>query len=233
MAEARSLADQALEMTLPFGRIQRATYPRLQLAEILSVQGDLERAITLVSEADEIAHRSGDLQAQMWGARIRAGFVAFVGATDEIVTAMDSLLTRCRLQHSYVGWTLVSLGTVELSRDDVGRAEASVREALAERDEWGEYWVQVPGRLLLGMVLTERERWSEAAEVFQETASLASSAPHPYLMARAFHEWGRMLARQGNAEAARERLQEGRAIYEKLGARLYLKQIEADLAAIG
>jgi hypothetical protein len=81
-----------------------------------------------------------------------------------------------------------------------------------------------------GMVAMRLAHWEEAAWALEEGLSLARSMPYPYAEARLLHLSSRLHAQVGKAEAARERLTTALAIFQRLGARKDIEQVERDLA---
>jgi tetratricopeptide (TPR) repeat protein len=84
-----------------------------------------------------------------------------------------------------------------------------------------------------GVLRSRQGRWEEAEQSFGEAVPLARSMPYPYAEARALYEWGVMLRQAGEPERARARLEEGLAIFRRLGARSYAERTERELAGLG
>lgn len=80
-----------------------------------------------------------------------------------------------------------------------------------------------------GDLRARQARWAEAESLLTEAASLAHPMPYPFGEARSLYEWGRILAGQGKAERARERLEQALAIFTRLGARRHIERTKQAL----
>jgi tetratricopeptide (TPR) repeat protein len=84
-----------------------------------------------------------------------------------------------------------------------------------------------------GAVLGRQGSREAGERSFQEAVTLAQPMPYPYGQARALYEWGGMLARAGEVEQARPRLEEALSIFTRLGARPYIERTERALVQLG
>jgi hypothetical protein len=81
------------------------------------------------------------------------------------------------------------------------------------------------------MVAARQEQWQEAEQALEEGIALARSMPYPYAEAWLLHLSGRLHVQVRKPETARERLTTALTIFQRLGARKDIEQVERDLAA--
>lgn len=84
------------------------------------------------------------------------------------------------------------------------------------------------------MVALRQQYWEEATTALEEGVALARSMPYPYAEGRLLHVYGQMHIQKGEPALARERLEAALAIFQRLGARKDIEQVEqaiADLAS--
>jgi hypothetical protein len=79
-------------------------------------------------------------------------------------------------------------------------------------------------------VLAARRRWAESEATFLDALTRVRRTRYVFYEAQALQWHGEMLAAHGEVDRARERLQEARAIYARVGAAPYLVQTDEALA---
>ena len=119
---------------------------------------------------------------------------------------------------------------LELGRET--EAQDIVAEVLSAAGAEEKLYALVEALSVQGLVLTRQRRWEEAERVLDESLWHARSLPYPFGEAQTFHAWGRMHAERGEAERARERLEEAILIFRRLGAQPYAKRTEQALARL-
>lgn len=85
---------------------------------------------------------------------------------------------------------------------------------------------------VLGAVAASRGEWESARAIFEQTLTIAREITYPYAEARTLHEYGLMHLKQGDRVAARARLEEALHLFQRLGARPYIKRVERALVEI-
>ncbi|MGB0966887.1 MAG: tetratricopeptide repeat protein [Halocynthiibacter sp.] len=93
-------------------------------------------------------------------------------AAGEYDLALDAYY-RAAGQHGLTADTLSGIGSAQLKLGRLGQAEASLRQAVAEGEEFPEAWNN------LGVVLMERNKTAEAVEVFRRAYALDSGESDP------------------------------------------------------
>jgi hypothetical protein len=84
------------------------------------------------------------------------------------------------------------------------------------------------------MVLVRQGHWAAAADTLAEGLALAQapSFRYPVFEACFLHIWGQLHLSRGERTVAREGLEAARAIFQRLGARPFVAQVEQDLATL-
>jgi tetratricopeptide (TPR) repeat protein len=131
----------------------------------------------------------------------------------------------------------VLLAWAHLERGAVAQAADVAATALARIREHQE--PQVPEHLIgalhmQAMVLVRQGHWAAAADALAEGLALAQapSYRYPCFEAQILHVWGQLHLYRGEHAAARERLEAALAIFQRLGARPFVAQVEQDLATL-
>jgi hypothetical protein len=70
------------------------------------------------------------------------------------------------------------------------------------------------------MVFCVQRRWDDAQQTLEHGLTLVRSMPFPYAEARLLYHYGSMQAEREEPREAENYLQEARAIFERLGARM-------------
>jgi tetratricopeptide (TPR) repeat protein len=129
-----------------------------------------------------------------------------------------------------------ALAMLFLALGDVDRADGLIERGI-------EYWIERLGRersdpalwdliAVQGQVLAARGQWAEADAAFHDALTGARSTRYVLSEAQALQWHGEMLAARGDVNRARQRLQQARGIYLRVGAAPYIRQTEEALARL-
>jgi hypothetical protein len=83
------------------------------------------------------------------------------------------------------------------------------------------------------LLWSRQERWAEAEAALEEALVLCRAMPNPYAEAKTLYVSGRLYLAKGESEQAHVRLLGAQTILERLGERLYARQVEQLLAMKG
>jgi tetratricopeptide (TPR) repeat protein len=128
----------------------------------------------------------------------------------------------------------VGVARTQLERGEVAQAAALAATTLQRIREHQEPEQMMDVLHLQAMVLVRQGHWAAAANALAEGLALARSPglPYPFVEASFLHVWGQLHLNRGEHAAARERLEAARAIFQRLGARPFVAQVEQDLATL-
>jgi tetratricopeptide (TPR) repeat protein len=224
--QAGEYIERGADMIQAVGASWYAAYPPFQHGHLRLRQGRWEEATRDLEEAFTLAEPIGDTQALEYTHWLLAELKVMEGRTEVARHRLQSLVAE---EGPYVVPLLTTLAWASLELDDLDRAEEAARRGLAMAQERHQ-GLYVPELLRVqGMALTRQERWDEAGRAFEEAVSLARSMQYPYVEARALCEHGLMYSQKGEQVQGRERLEEGLAIFQRLGARKDVERTEQAL----
>jgi len=224
--EAEASIERGAAVLEAVGTSWFAVYAPLYRGQLRLRQGRWEAAARDLEEVFTLAEPIGDTQA-LEIANWLLGELEVMGGRAE--AARDRLYPLVAAGGPFVVPLLTVLAWTYVALDDLDRAEKAAGQALGMAEE-RHLRLYVPDVLRVqGMILTRQERWDEAGRAFEEAVSLARSMPYPYVEARALCEHGLMYSQKGEQQQARERLEEGLAIFQRLGARKDVERTEQAL----
>ncbi len=149
-----------------------------------------------------------------------------LGEPDSAVARLEPLLHR---PHASERLDLPTLTWAYLEQGDLERAQHAIMKAITQATDWHHRPRMAETLRVQGMIQSRRRQWDEATHTFEEALSIARSMTTPYLVARILYEYGRMDAAREDDRQAREHLAESLAIFQRLGARLYMDRTERAL----
>jgi tetratricopeptide (TPR) repeat protein/transcriptional regulator with XRE-family HTH domain len=192
------------------------------------LQGDWVTATAQLQQALDRSASIGDMSARVMVERMLAEFELLKGSPDAALARLHALLALDEVHDMVfmlplVAWAHLQMGDLDeadtVSTQALDRARAEVTKLV------------LPDTLRVrALVLTERRRWAEAKQALEEGLLHARAMPCPYAEGRLLHAYGAMEACRGDPELARARLEEARTIFERLGARWDVGQVEQALA---
>jgi tetratricopeptide (TPR) repeat protein len=227
--EARRYLDRGVELAGDVMSSWWGVYPLMQLGYLLVVTGEWEEARRTLEAALAGSERNKDLQAESYTSAALASLDLAEGHPEAATVRLESLLKRSGWDHKDVAQLLPVLAESYLVCGLEEMVEAVVREAIQRSRE--QVKLHLPNALRVeGMLRTAQARWDEANGAFEEALSLARAMPYPFMEARILYEQGRMYGRVGEPRSARQQLEQGLAIFQRLGAR---HSVESTYHALG
>jgi tetratricopeptide (TPR) repeat protein len=220
-------------MSRQMGVFWAAPYALLHRGQLRLAEGQSDEASQYLDEAVALAGRGGDVQALRQAASLLAEVEILTGRPGDARARLVPLLDRPGLEEYDVTALLPVLAWAHLALGEVAQAGDVVEQAIRRTRPEGLRLALVEALRVRAMVAARQERWEEAERALAEGLALAQAMPYPYAEARLLHLSGRLHADRGQPAAARERLATALAIFQRLGARTDVEQVERDLAARG
>jgi tetratricopeptide (TPR) repeat protein len=229
---ARADLDRAVALTQQADQSWYSAYVLHHWALLALAEGDRAAAATAAQEALALVQTTGDLQALRWAASVLAELEVLAGQAEAAVERLVPLLDRPGRQDYDVTALLPVLAWAYLECGQLSQAATVVRQALerARPEEMG--LVLVEALRVQALIAARQEQWEEGARSLEEALTLARGMPYPYAEARLLHVYGRLHMQQGEPQAARERLEAARALFQRLGARMDLELTEQALTPL-
>jgi tetratricopeptide (TPR) repeat protein len=227
---ARTIAENALVVFRSLGNTHLSAYPPLGLGWLLTIQGDRGAGEQYLTEAEEIARRSGPAQVLRFITALRAECELLAGQAEAANERLrpwfsgEPMQERTRLELSVLrAWAAVEL-------DAAADAETLVTE-MVERARAADMRLVLPDALR-AQALWEihRRRWRQAESALEEAITLCRAMKYPYAEAKALYVFGQLWTAQGEPGRAHMRFEQALAICHHLGERLYGDAIEQALA---
>jgi tetratricopeptide (TPR) repeat protein len=198
-------------------------------ARLFLAESEWTIAIESARQALVLAEKSGDLQALRWASGVMAELDILEGRPEAARDRLLPLLDRPCLEECDVTLLLPVLAWAQLESGRMHSAAQTIEQALARARPEGMRLVMVEALRIQAMVAMCREHWEAAAPSLEEGLTLARAMPYPYAEARLLQVYGDLHARQGEPEAARERLEAARSIFARIGARVDLERADQSL----
>jgi class 3 adenylate cyclase len=228
-SEAEHMALQAGEELLRYRLLDAVGYAHYQVGEVRLRMGDLDKAAEAFDRAYEYGH---DAQPGLALLQLARGEVTDARRSiDRALTTaagMDGVAdrtTRGRLLPAQVEIALAA-GDLDAARQAVEELESIAADY--ERPLFRAGALTARGELLLG-----QDKASEASPVLGQSWRLWQTSDLPYESARARLHYAEALAAEGDAAMARRDLLAARSAFERLGATLDLKRVDALLGEAG
>ena len=226
-------ARDDVERAVAMGRQVEASwilmFMLLILGEIRLAEGAWDEAALHLEEGVAFAERSGDLRMRRWINGLLAERELLAERPDAARARLDPLLDRPGMEEWYVNMLLPRLAWAHLDLGDVTlAAETAARGVVRARDQNNRF-VLVDALRVQAMALLARGCSDEAARTVEDGLALARHMPYPYAEARLLSVDAARHSAQGEAGAARERLEQALAIFGRLGARHEIARVEGAL----
>jgi tetratricopeptide (TPR) repeat protein len=142
------------------------------------------------------------------------------------------LLERAEREEGDVSLLLPPYAWAHLDLGEVAAAAALIERAVATATAKNDRLALVDALRVQALVASRQGHSVEAMQALEEGIALARGMPYPYAEARLLHVYGQMSVHTRQLELARERLEAALAIFQRLGARKDIKQIEQTMAAL-
>jgi predicted ATPase/DNA-binding CsgD family transcriptional regulator len=231
MHEARQWLEQALKMR------ESASMPAaanaLSGAGWLSIEfGEYAQAETLCKESLMLYQQLDDVRGmalayhRLGGAYSRINDAASRVALEESVSLYREIGDKGGLAYS-----LMSLGTVNLTHGENSLAQLQIQESLEQcreqRNKEGIAW----SLLMLALLLLTENNLSKVMSLLEESLVLFNTISNKQGRARALILMGELMSKQGKYVAARSFLEESLVLLKKVGSRQFIAQSLLKLAS--
>jgi tetratricopeptide (TPR) repeat protein len=226
--QARTEIEQAVAMSHQMGLSWATPYVLLNWGQLLLAEGQWEEASHHLEQACAHASRSRDLQALRQAAGLLAELEILAGRPAAALAHLVPLLDRPGLDEYNVTALLPALAWAHLEMGDTAQAGDVVEQALRRTRPENLRLALVEALRVRALVAMRLAKWEEAEQALEEGITLARSMPYPYAEARLLHLSGRLHTQVGTPEAAEERLAAALTIFQRLGARKDIDQVERD-----
>jgi tetratricopeptide (TPR) repeat protein len=205
----------------------------IELGRLAMVEGEWEQATGYLEECSAIDYGSGErvmylvaesllAEREVLEARAQAALARLLPLVDH-----DGMQGRTVTIH-----VLPVLAWVYLELDDTDRAARTIAEAL-RRQRAGQYRFALVDALRVQALVAQRQGHVQTAvDALEEGLRLARAMPYPHGEGRLLAVYGRLHLDQGDATAARERLEAALAIFRRLGARRDIERTAQLLATL-
>jgi tetratricopeptide (TPR) repeat protein len=213
-------AVQMLERAVELDRHEHVE-PLIELAEALQGAGQLERAVTVLAEAADVAERDGDRRAlasiMLDRLDIRSlvepdfGLDEMQAGAEEALVIFEELGDELGLARA---WR--SVAEVHLTRCHWRASEEALEQALEHAERGGGAAELAAGRIMLANALFYGP--TPVAEARARCEELRALEPkHPVVEGNILCYLGGLAALEGNYDEARELHGRGRSLFEELG----------------
>jgi adenylate cyclase len=224
-SEAREALERGGAMVAEYRTANAATPPGY-LGLLALWEGDWVESRRLLEEALAIGLRTGERVVQEEVHAFLAEIEILTGQPENAVRRVEDIATREAPDYHVpvvLVWALLESGRVD---EAAALGERIVQEA--RRASAMTYLIEA--LRVQGMVLRCLCRTEEAQAILGEGRALARDLPFPYDEARFLHQLGLLQKAAGHETAARQHLEEARAIFRRLGARKDAELTERDLS---
>ena len=212
-------------------------YPLLTHGVLCLLEGDGDGAVVNLERSIALAASIGDIEALRWAHTWLAERDLREGRPQAAHDRLVPLLDRPEMREA--GWReldvsalLPRLAWAHLDLDEVDQAAETAVEGVKRARAMGHRIALADALWAQGMVATRWERWEEAVSALEEGLAVARAMPYPYAEARTLETYGALHRAQGEADAARARLEAARAIFNQLGARKDAARVEQAIAGL-
>ena len=223
-------AERAVAAALELDSLRALVQPLFTLGELSLYTGAWEDAAGYLRECVTIASHLhlDDHQREVQ---------ALLAERDLLEGDPNAALNRLQPLLESPGWEghlsfLLQLASTRLEVGDLDGAEDAIAKAVADATHQRLSLALVDALRIQGAIADRRATPEEAEPRLQRAIQLALDISYPWGEARARHELGSLLARQGRAGEARKQLEAASAIFERLGAKPYVARTRAAVEAL-
>jgi class 3 adenylate cyclase len=222
-AEAEQEARQASDELQRYRLLDGVGFAQYQIGEIRLRMGDLEAAAEAFDKAYESGHDAQPGLALLQLAR---------GELDDARRSIDRALTAAAgtggvADRSTRARLLPASVDIALAAGDLETARQAVEELEAVAASYEQPLFQAGALTARGELLLGEEKAAEASPVLGRSWRLWQATDLPYESARARLRYAEAIAAEGDTGNARRDLLAARSIFERLGATLDLKRVDA------
>jgi tetratricopeptide (TPR) repeat protein len=224
----------ALELTRRLGGMSQQVELELSLGILQTKQGDLDAALSHLSRCLSLA-RDNHLQVHLIYARSSlADLYIRLRAWEQAEAALDDAerLSRELNKRDQLPEVYRNRALLRLAQGEEARALADAQQAIRLAGDIGTQLEEGASLRVLGQTLLALGRLEEALAAFERSFELLD-AKDPYEAARTAFQWGHALGVSRKADQGRRLLQQARATFQRLGARLDLANLDALVASGG
>jgi tetratricopeptide (TPR) repeat protein/transcriptional regulator with XRE-family HTH domain len=207
--------------------------PLLEWGRLALAEGAWARAAPYLQECSALASQAGVLVLERVAQSYLAERDLLEGRPEVALARLPPLLDRGDAQEHVVttyvlpvlAWAYLELGNTEQAAQVITQAVSRARAA--------SYRLTLVDALRVQAMVARRQgRWEEATQALEDGVALARNISYPYGEGRLLHVCGEMYVARDEPEAARERLEEALAIFQRLGARKDAEIIQQELARV-
>jgi Flp pilus assembly protein TadD len=230
--QAREEYGQAITLLrqakLPWG----ATYSLINLGTLLMVEDQWESAAPYFEEAlaaAEQKHEWAPLRSAQCGLAERD---LLFGQPQRAYDRLAPLLVGLEQQESGLEDLLTMLAWAHLERGEPDQTRYLLDQVLPNATRHHLRPILVRGLSVQARLEARCGNWQEATQALDEALRLARTIEHPYAEAKVLHTAGCLLLQQEEPAHAYESFTQALAMLNRLGERLYARQIEQALATL-
>jgi tetratricopeptide (TPR) repeat protein len=230
--EARSWFERALQTREPDSRSWSAVIPLVEFAQLSVPEGKWSEAERLLDDAMSLAQENQDGQFLWRVHELQIEQDLLRGQIGEALQFHHRLMADPDQAAKLTSCPSPALAMVYLASGETSTANELVESGLESFEGGGmdfSLWVWIG---LRARVLAALERWVEAEAAFLSAIARARRTQYVFSEAQALQWHGELLAAHGEAKRARQRLEEAREIYARVGAAPYLAQTDAALKGL-
>jgi len=227
-SEAEQDARRACDELRRFRLLEGVGYAQNAVGEIRLRMGDLDGAAEAFDQAYEFGHPAQPGLALLALAR---------GDVDEakrsIARAVAATTTGSITDQATRGWLLPAQVEIALAAGDLETARQAVEGLEAIAADFGRPLFRAGAMTARGELLLGESKPTEASPVLDRSWRLWQSTDLPYEAAQARLHYAQALAAEGDEVTARRDLLAARAAFERLGAALDVRRVDALLGVAG
>jgi tetratricopeptide (TPR) repeat protein len=224
--------ERVLDILRPLGTTLLSAAPLGELGALCLWQGDVDQASRYLEDCLAVGESIGNAGAVIRAQSLLAERDLLQRQPRVALARLEPLLDRLGGEDQERTVLLPTMAWAQLEMGHAVQAEELVMEAVARATSQHHRLALVEALRVQGMVATRREQWEEAADSFGEAASMARIMPYPYAEARALYQYGLMHIHHAKPKPAQEQLEAALAIFQRLGARPYVKRTEQALGGL-
>jgi tetratricopeptide (TPR) repeat protein len=230
---ARRDYERAVDITRGIGAFWARLFPLLDLGRLCLAEGRGLEAAQYLEECERLALVSMNSTAQGEVAHVLAERDLLEGRPEAARARLTAALGQEPVQERSETYLLPLLAWGLLESGEVSHAAVVVAQAVARARAEHRWLYLVDALRMQAMVWIRQAAWEQAALALREGLSLARNMHYLYAEARLLHIQGVLHSKQGEMVQARERLEQARRIFERLGARPDIGRAEQLLDTLG